>query len=102
MLQVSKLRHSVRALLYGGVQQADWHLDQVLVVESPGSGRESQNSHNPDFVLIDFAFTRFRLGEAMIAEHFRIRDQFFIEVADSGLSFPVVKEEWLPYDDFES
>ncbi|KAI3616858.1 hypothetical protein WG66_004150 [Moniliophthora roreri] len=99
---VSKLRHSVRALLYGGVQQADWHLDQVLVVESPGSGRESQNSHNPDFVLIDFAFTRFRLGEAMIAEHFRIRDQFFIEVADSGLSFPVVKEEWLPYDDFES
>ncbi|ESK83192.1 hypothetical protein Moror_3306 [Moniliophthora roreri MCA 2997] len=55
-----------------------------------------------DFVLIDFAFTRFRLGEAMIAEHFRIRDQFFIEVADSGLSFPVVEEEWFPFDDFES
>ncbi|EEB90548.1 hypothetical protein MPER_11226 [Moniliophthora perniciosa FA553] len=58
---VSKLRHSVRALLYGGIQQADWHLDQVLVIESPGS---EGGGHNTDFVLIDFAFIRLRFGEA--------------------------------------
>ena len=47
------------AISTAGIDQLDWHLGQILC---PFASEASQDQV-PDVVLIDFAFTRLRLGD---------------------------------------
>ncbi|KAK7024454.1 hypothetical protein VNI00_016305 [Paramarasmius palmivorus] len=98
---VRLLRHSVRALLYGSIQQGDWHLDQIFLTQFSNSDGEMEFT----VVLIDFAFTWLRLGLGNVAEHFPYGDQggqLYLELRDSDLADTAFGDDiWLPFDDFE-
>jgi hypothetical protein len=57
-LELTRFRHTVRAMKFAGVHQGDWHLDQVICSAPQDTGDEV-----PDLVLIDFAFAPQHLGE---------------------------------------
>ncbi|THH28911.1 hypothetical protein EUX98_g5293 [Antrodiella citrinella] len=104
---VSRLRHAVRALRYGGVQQGDWHLGQILITKAPPLPYHTM-AHDTDVsvVLLDFAFTELRLGSVLgpkVAELFRSYDKLGQELME-----PVTFKElqygdktWFPDDDLE-
>ncbi|KAF7329833.1 hypothetical protein MKEN_00246700 [Mycena kentingensis (nom. inval.)] len=54
---VQQLRHGLRALLYAGVGQCDWHGGQILLPD----GGEYKDGHG--LVFIDFAFAIQRFGD---------------------------------------
>ncbi|KAF7321317.1 hypothetical protein MKEN_00651900 [Mycena kentingensis (nom. inval.)] len=64
------LRHGLRALLYAGVGQGDWHWGQILL---PDGAEYRPDQHG--LVLIDFAFAFQRFGDeqapGVVASHIR-------------------------------
>ncbi|EPQ50416.1 hypothetical protein GLOTRDRAFT_141512 [Gloeophyllum trabeum ATCC 11539] len=55
---ITRLRHGLRAIRFAGIEQTDWHLNQILCPPDP-----RDPSLAPDIVFIDFAFALQNLGE---------------------------------------
>ncbi|KAG7095725.1 hypothetical protein E1B28_006438 [Marasmius oreades] len=101
---VRRLRHGLSALRYGGVDQGDWHLDQIILrplwpAEAP------EDVFDLDIVFIDFAFTYLRQGIARglrVAETFSLGDHLKLSLLLSeAIPRSVVNDNWPDYDDFE-
>ena len=108
LYQVTHVRHMVRALGFAGVDQQDWHLDQILC---PGhlsttllddSSPLQSNGHLhacPSMVLIDFAFASQRLGEDWSRPGYPVHNPNTIQFRlHEGLRVPwdTFESHWLP------
>ncbi|ETW77208.1 hypothetical protein HETIRDRAFT_174152 [Heterobasidion irregulare TC 32-1] len=106
---VTHVRHVVRALGFAGVEQGDWHLDQILCPPQSSlnmsvdgvDDRQRDNGH-PAFhsmVLIDFAFAPQRLGEDCSRPgHPVLNPSILMHIiqAEIGISWDVLKDHWTP------
>ena len=103
------MRHIVRALGFAGVDQRDWHLDQILCPGSPSvtippqdDARAQSNSdistHLP-MVLIDFAFAPQKLGEDWSRPGYPVHNPSVVKLTlydEIGVPYDVINDHWLP------
>ncbi|KII95536.1 hypothetical protein PLICRDRAFT_96971 [Plicaturopsis crispa FD-325 SS-3] len=91
---VNRIRHGVRALKYAGVEQTDWHLNQILC---PDVG-----TLPPGIVFIDFAFALLWLadsnGTPFTSDCQRVR---WMLKSETEVNRQVLEEAWFPEDLYE-
>ncbi|ETW77207.1 hypothetical protein HETIRDRAFT_429516 [Heterobasidion irregulare TC 32-1] len=109
---VTSVRHLVRALGFAGVDQRDWHLDQILCprnfpVTVPPHGDDDDAcvqshsaipSHLP-MVLIDFAFAPQKLGEDWSRPGYPIHNPSVVKLTlydEIRVPYDVINDHWLP------
>lgn len=92
--KVSRIRHGLRALKYAGVDQSDWHLDQILCPQDGGT-------LPPDIVFIDFAFALLWLADSNGTPRTTDYERVESILIETDINAQVLKESWFPQDMYE-